>query len=105
MWNSATPPAPSQQELEALGKLLAASRQQKADALAERRMMMFYVVLGAAVFVIALAGGGSGDCRGHRARRAHHRPTARNHRGISRARGSIRASAMTERSCLPTKGK
>jgi hypothetical protein len=57
MWNSATPPAPSKEELEALGKLLAASRKQKADALTERRMMMFYVVLGAAVLVVALAGG------------------------------------------------
>lgn len=57
MWNSATPQAPSKDELEALGKLLAASRKQKADALTERRMMVFYLVVGAAVLVIAMAGG------------------------------------------------
>lgn len=52
MRKSATPPAPSQQQLEALATLLAASRQEKAAARSERCMTAFYLAFGVVVFLI-----------------------------------------------------
>ncbi|MGH3822112.1 MAG: hypothetical protein ACRDRA_04620 [Pseudonocardiaceae bacterium] len=57
MRKSATPAAPSDEQLKALGQLLAASRQQERTRRTERRLTIFYVVFGAAVFAIAALSG------------------------------------------------
>jgi predicted nucleic acid-binding Zn ribbon protein len=51
-----TPPAPSKEQLEALGQLLAVSQQRKAAEQRQRRMTMLWVLVSAIAVLIALSG-------------------------------------------------
>lgn len=56
MFKLSTPPAPSKEQLEALGQLLAVSQQRKAAEQRQRRMTMLWVLVSAIAVLIALSG-------------------------------------------------